>query len=334
MSNINVHNEPNPIQGPGPSAIPDTESLLTQAGSLLKELTSSKGTAKATESATQAVDKVITEETQSPGSLSPATGQAATVMGATKLPPPNPGLQKAFTTMVQSLPIGSQEKFIVGSHEKNAFLDASATLDLFKMTCKITSELASIQLAENKLRIEQLKATLDAAKSTAEAIVASGDLAAAQEQLQSAAAYAEASAMIAGAVVSSACTLMSKAGAIAVYKRSLAESPDKGEGAMKLASMKAEQFSSLVDTAGRAADTGAQVASKTIEGGLHASLATITKDKARLDAAAKVLEQYSSVLSKNADALGQAANELSSSIKDILDMYKRYAEAVGQMWHA
>ena len=248
-----------------------------------------------------------------------------------KLPKADQNAVNTFLAHLNRTPPGS----IPLSGEGNPYLECSATLDLFKMTAKITIELAQIQFKTAMMRIRAMDLQLEAASCSATLTKQAGEIAAEKEMTQYAAALTQANIALSGALASAIVAIggyVASRTAYNEYKQKYGGTPPKDPMWEQHALEQAQQVETKWKTAGADIDKLGDASKNFTDAFMHKRLSSLEIQEATLRAAAEFLRTIGDLEAQSASSLGQSVSGLEQEIKAFFDKYIETMRAWGQAW--
>jgi hypothetical protein len=325
------------VSGPGESAEPIgsvvPESILTNLSALLQQIQGSAGADQVSGLATlgQQVETLAKAGHVTEGDVESLRTQLSTLAENPKLSPADQNAIATFTAALNRTPAGTLPLTAGAGGVANPFLDCSAILELFKMTSKITVELAQIQLKEALMRIHEMKLQMEAAKCAATLTKQAGEIASEKELIQAQAAYAQAGIALSGALASAVTAIggiVSSKTAYSNYKKN-----NKGDTQVEThAQEAAQQAETRWSNITRGVEKVNEAAKSFTDAIMHKELSEKELQEATLKAAADFLRTLGELQGQAASTLGQSVSGLEQEIKAFFDKYIESMRGWGQAW--
>lgn len=310
------------------------QSILTSLGVFLKQIEGTFGADQAQGLATlrQNVETLEKRGAVSEGEIQALLRDQLTLLADNpKLPKADQNAVNTFLAHLNRTPRGSFPL----SGEGNPYLECSATLDLFKMTAKLTIELAQIQLKEAMMRIRAMDLQLEAASCSATLTKLAGEIAAEKEMTQYTAALTQANIALSGALASAIIGIggyVASRTAYNEYKQKYGGTPPKDAKWEIHALEQAQQVETKWKTAGAVIDKLGDASRNFTDAFMHKELSSLEIQEATLRAAAEFLRTLGDLEAQAASTLGQSVSGLEQEIKAFFDKYIETMRAWGQAW--
>ena len=311
------------------------QSILTSLGVLLQQIEGTVGADQAAGVATlrQNVETLEKKGYVSEGELQAFLKDQLTLLADNpKLPKVDQNAVSTFLTQLNKTPRGSIPLAGGGS---NPYLDCSATLELFKMTSKITVELAQIQFKEAQMRIHAMELQKEAAACASTLTKEAGEVAAEKEMVQYHAALTQANIALSGALSSAIVaigTYVSSRAAYNDYKQKFGGNPPKDPQWEQKAMQMASDAEARWKTTGAVIDRLGDASRSFTDAFMHKQLSSLELQEATLKAAADFLRTLGDLEAQSASMLGQSISGLEQEIKAFFDKYIETMRAWGQAW--
>jgi hypothetical protein len=314
------------------------ESILTSLGVLLQQIEGSVGADQTAGLVTlrQNIETLEKKGFVSEGDIETLLKDQLTLLADNpKLPKVQQEAVHTFLDQLNKTPRGS---IPLSGGSGNPFLESSAILELFKMTAKITIELAQIQLKEALMRIHEMELQKEAASCAATLTKEAGEVAAEKELIQAQAAYAQAGIALAGAL-SAAVTCL---GSFVESRRAFNDYKNKHSDPKDTVNydpqweVHANEIQTQVEQRWNRVSAGIDKvndASRSFTDAImHKELSSRELQEATLKAAADFLRTLGDLQAQAASTLGQSVSGLEQEIKAFFDKYIESMRGWGQAW--